>query len=92
VNIVYTDLSEFLQDKNTPNYITDMDGENVFQSDFPEAFNLILGNEGNGIRPVTEELADKKISIPRFGSKQNTESLNVAMATGIILGQIFGSK
>jgi TrmH family RNA methyltransferase len=92
VNIVYTDLSEFLQDKNTPNYITDMDGENVFQSDFPEAFNLILGNEGNGIRPVTEELADKKITIPRFGSKQNTESLNVAMATGIILGQIFGSK
>ncbi|WP_407480429.1 TrmH family RNA methyltransferase [Elizabethkingia miricola] len=92
VNIVYTDLSEFLQDKGTPNYITDMDGENVFQSDFPEAFNLILGNEGNGIRPVTEELADKKITIPRFGSKQNTESLNVAMATGIILGQIFGSK
>lgn len=60
VNIVYTDLSEFLQDKNTPNYITDMDGENVFQSDFPEAFNLILGNEGNGIRPVTEALADKR--------------------------------
>ena len=37
-----------------------MDGENVFQSDFPEAFNLILGNEGNGIRPVTEALADKR--------------------------------
>lgn len=39
-----------------------MDGENVFQSDFPEAFNLILGNEGNGIRPVTEELADKRLA------------------------------
>ena len=32
------------------------------------------------------------MTIPRFGSKQNTESLNVAMATGIILGQIFGAK
>ncbi|MDE5432377.1 RNA methyltransferase [Elizabethkingia meningoseptica] len=92
VNIIYTDLSEYLNDKSIPNYTTDMDGESIFKTDFPETFNLILGNEGNGIRPLTETFADKKITIPRFGNNQNTESLNVAMATGIILGQIFGAK
>ncbi|MBE2274578.1 MAG: RNA methyltransferase, partial [Flavobacteriales bacterium] len=56
----------------------------------PEKFNLILGNEGNGIRPETENLLTQKITIPRFG--KSTESLNVSIAAGIILGQIFSKK
>ncbi|NAW51134.1 RNA methyltransferase [Elizabethkingia argentiflava] len=92
VKIVYTDLSKFLSDKDIPNYMTDMDGDNLFSTDFPSVFNLVLGNEGNGIRPLTETFAYRKISIPRFGHQKNTESLNVAMATGIILGQIFASR
>ena len=90
VNIVYTDLVEFLSDQSVSNLATDMEGENIFQMEFPEAFNLILGNEGNGMRPETDRLATQKITIPRFGQNKNTESLNVAMATGIMLGQIFG--
>jgi TrmH family RNA methyltransferase len=66
-----------------------MVGENIYHFDFPEKFNLILGNEGNGMRPEVEKLVSQNITIPRFGQKQSTESLNVSMATGIILGQIF---
>lgn len=89
VNVCYTDISEFLARTKIPNLGTDMDGENIYSFKFPEAFNLILGNEGNGIRRETEEVLDKKITIPRFGKKQATESLNVSVAAGIILGEIF---
>ena len=90
VNIVYKNLTEYLKNSTSENIGTDMDGTNFYEYDFPEKFNLILGNEGNGIRPETENLLTQKITIPRFG--KSTESLNVSMAAGIILGQIFSKK
>ncbi|HCN12202.1 MAG TPA: RNA methyltransferase [Chryseobacterium sp.] len=90
VNIVYKNLTEYLKNSTSENIGTDMDGTNFYEYDFPEKFNLILGNEGNGIRPETEKLLTQKITIPRFG--KSTESLNVSMAAGIILGQIFSKK
>ncbi|HPZ26120.1 MAG TPA: TrmH family RNA methyltransferase, partial [Kaistella sp.] len=90
VNIVYKNLTEYLKNSTSENIGTDMDGTNFYEYDFPEKFNLILGNEGNGIRPETENLITQKITIPRFG--KSTESLNVSIAAGIILGQIFSKK
>lgn len=89
VNVVYTDLVEYLSKTENVNIGTDMDGENIYTFEKPEKINLILGNEGNGMRPETERLLQKCISIPRFGKSQSTESLNVSMAAGIILGQLF---
>ncbi|WP_297984526.1 RNA methyltransferase [uncultured Chryseobacterium sp.] len=89
VNIVYKNINEFLKDSDHENIGTDMIGESIYQYHFPTKMNLILGNEGNGIRPATEDLLSQKITIPRFGKSQSTESLNVSMATGIILGEIF---
>lgn len=89
VNIVYTNLVEYLSQTENINIGTDMDGENIYDFKKPEKINLILGNEGNGMRPETEKLVQKSIMIPRFGKSQSTESLNVSMAAGIILGQLF---
>ncbi|OCA79450.1 RNA methyltransferase [Chryseobacterium contaminans] len=89
VNMVYTDLVEYLSKTENVNVGTDMDGENIYTFEKPEKINLILGNEGNGMRPETEKLLQKCITIPRFGKSQSTESLNVSMAAGIILGQLF---
>lgn len=89
VNIVYTDLVEYLSNTENVNIGTDMEGENIYSFEKPEKLNLILGNEGNGMRPETEKLLQKSISIPRFGKSQSTESLNVSMAAGIILGQLY---
>ena len=66
-----------------------MVGENIYHFDFPEKFNLILGNEGNGMRPEVEKLVSQNITIPTIRQKQSTESLNVSLATGIILGRFF---
>ncbi len=89
VNIIYTDLITFLQNAPQTNVGTDMKGKSIYDFKFPTSINLILGNEGNGMRPETKKTLDKTISIPRFGKRQSTESLNVAMAGGIILGQYF---
>ncbi|WP_415327182.1 TrmH family RNA methyltransferase [Chryseobacterium sp. MMS23-Vi53] len=89
VNMVYTNLVEYLSKTENVNIGTDMDGENIYNFEKPEKINLILGNEGNGMRPETEKLLQKSVMIPRFGKSQSTESLNVSMAAGIILGQLF---
>ena len=89
VNVIYTDLVKYLSETENVNIGTDMEGENLYTFERPEKINLILGNEGNGMRPETEKLLQKCITIPRFGKSQSTESLNVSMAAGIILGQLF---
>ena len=43
---------------------------------------LIIGNESKGISSAVMELVDEKITIPKIG---HAESLNAAVATGIIL-------
>lgn len=92
VNVVYTDLDNYLKNYGYPILGTDMDGENIYESEFPEKFSLVFGNEGNGIRPSTEDLITNMITIPRFGKSQSTESLNVSMSAGIILGHIFSMQ
>ena len=92
VNLVYQNLENFLHESDAAIIGTDMDGVSFYDYPFPTQFNLVLGNEGNGIRPEIEKLLTDKITIPRFGKSQATESLNVSMAAGIILGQIFSEK
>ena len=89
VNIVYQNLKELLQNTDRPVFGTDMTGKNLYKTDFPKSFYLVLGNEGNGISPEIKSLVSENLTIPRFGRLQSTESLNVSMAAGIILGQVF---
>ena len=89
VNVVYQEIEQILENADCPIFGTDMVGKNLYLMDFPEKFYLILGNEGNGILPNIKKLVSNNITIPRFGKLQSTESLNVSMAAGIILGQIF---
>jgi len=92
VNVYYTDLEKYLKEYQNPILGTDMNGQNIYETEFPEKFSLIFGNEGNGLRPSTEDLISTMITIPRFGKSKSTESLNVSMSAGIILGEIFSKK
>ncbi len=92
VNVVYTPLIPYLEQYPHPILGTDMQGESIYKKQFPDEFSLVLGNEGNGMRPDVENVLTEVVSIPRFGKQKATESLNVSMATSIILGQIFSDK
>lgn len=87
VSIIYSDLTTYLQNSNLPKYAADMDGENVYKSNLPKNAVLVMGNEANGISDSILKLVTNTISIPRFGELKQTESLNVATATAILLSE-----
>lgn len=87
VGVFYIDLETYLKGTKKPKYATLMNGENVYKVKLPKDAILVMGNEANGISKPVLELLDIAISIPRFGDLQQTESLNVATATAILLSE-----
>jgi TrmH family RNA methyltransferase len=87
VNVYYENLNTFLPTLDLPIYGTFMDGKNVYKEILPKNALLVLGNEANGISTEIEKLTTNKIAIPKFGTVQKAESLNVAMATAIFLSE-----
>ena len=59
--------------------------ENIFKMKNDRPWLLVVGNEENGIRRLTEEACDMMCAIP---SKGDVTSLNVSVATGILLGHL----
>jgi TrmH family RNA methyltransferase len=87
VNVSYVNLQTFLIETSLPIFGTFTDGNNVYTTKLPKDSVLLMGNEGNGISTEIANLVSKKLSIPRFGTIQSTESLNVATATAIFLSE-----
>lgn len=87
VSIIYTNLELYLDNTNLPKYASLIEGENVYKSIFPKNAILVMGNEANGISDSVLKHLTKSITIPRFGKLQQTESLNVATATAILLSE-----
>ncbi|MBX9807082.1 MAG: RNA methyltransferase [Flavobacteriaceae bacterium] len=87
VNVNYIDLKTFISQTKLPVFGTFMDGNNIYKTNLPQEGIIIMGNEANGISPEIEKLIKNRLTIPRFGTLQKTESLNVATATAIILSE-----
>lgn len=87
VNIIYDNLPDYLQQTSRPIFGTFMDGKNVYRQSLPKEGIIVMGNEANGISAEIEQLVTERIAIPRFGTVQKTESLNVATATAVILSE-----
>lgn len=63
-------------------WTTDAAGERLAPgSGAPERLAIVVGNEGNGVSAALSQAADRTVAIPIRG----VESLNVAVATGILL-------
>ena len=91
VKVHYTDLAVYLKaqaEKQIPLFGTFLDGENMYTKELSANGIIVMGNEGNGIRPEIEELIDQKLYIPSFPPERETsESLNVAIATAVICAE-----
>ncbi|MDR0545468.1 MAG: 23S rRNA (guanosine(2251)-2'-O)-methyltransferase RlmB [Mycoplasmataceae bacterium] len=59
--------------------------KNFNHVNFDDKVVLIVGNEQKGVSPLVASIADFQIKIPMYGS---TQSLNVSVATGILLNHI----
>ena len=62
------------------------DGQNIREQNFNGPVVLVLGSESKGLRPLVKKKCDFLITIPTAG---NFDSLNVAVAAGIIQYEIF---
>ena len=91
VHAYYLDLPETIRQLKAagmPVFGTFLDGENIYTSPLPSQGLIIMGNEGKGIAEDIGQLADFRLTIPNFTpTGASSESLNVGVATGIILSE-----
>ena len=89
VKLHYVDLVDFLEsNKDIPVYGTLLNGENMYEQELTPNGIIVMGNEGNGIRPEIESLIPRKLYIPNYPiGSPTSESLNVAVATAIICAE-----
>ncbi|HDY7701128.1 TPA: RNA methyltransferase [Vibrio vulnificus] len=85
VQVSLVDLPSYLEQANLPIYGAFLEGESVHNTTFSAQGILLMGSESHGVREQASKFVTDKITIPAFGG---AESLNVAMATGIILDNI----
>ncbi|HWD87644.1 MAG TPA: RNA methyltransferase [Mucilaginibacter sp.] len=85
VKVHYAGLNDLLSELKLPVFGALLDGSNIYQTDFGSEGLILMGNEGNGIRPEIQPMITKTITIPRIGK---AESLNVAIATAIFCSEI----
>ncbi len=90
INIIKRDVNNILDELHNNGYIlygTKVDGgTNIKEIEVSEKFAVIMGNEGAGVSDDTLDKCDKYLYIPM---NNNCESLNVGVATSIILYELF---
>ncbi len=85
INVHYTNIADVLTNIKLPVFGALLDGENIYTTNFGTEGLIVMGNEGNGLRPDIINLVNKAVTIPRMGK---AESLNVAIATAIFCSEI----
>jgi TrmH family RNA methyltransferase len=85
INIHYTNLAVALPQIGLPVFGAMLNGQNIYNTDFGTEGLIVMGNEGNGLRPEIAGLINKAVTIPRKGE---AESLNVAIATALFCSEI----
>lgn len=86
VKILYTDLQQWLISQKPVNiYAALLNGDDVTAMKKLNEGIIVIGNESKGISDEILKLVNVKITIPQKGK---AESLNAAVATGIILSHI----
>lgn len=80
------DILAFCRDRGLSVFMGDIQGNSVYHTRLSEGpLALVVGNEGNGPSPIFRSADVQCVTIPMA---QDVESLNVAIATGILLYEI----
>lgn len=85
VRIAEYDIKELLKQTGLPSYAATLHGKNITEFPTIKEGIILIGNEGRGLTKESQDLATHKITIPRLGG---AESLNAAVAAGIICGRL----
>ena len=86
VEIRYEELSDFIEQNDLPPvYVTALRGQSLWEMQTLKEGIILVGNESKGVSHELMKHAQKTITIPRKGK---AESLNAAVATGIVLSHL----
>ncbi len=85
VGVHYVDMEEWLEKTKIKKYAATLDGKILRKEMNIESGILLIGNEANGLPAHIIDKTDEKITIAKKGK---AESLNAAVATGIILSLV----
>ena len=85
VQLYYTDIEQIIKNTSLPTFGALLNGQNIYETNFGKEGLIIMGNEGNGIRPTISAAIDTAVTIPRHGQ---AESLNVGIATALFCSEI----
>jgi RNA methyltransferase, TrmH family len=86
VKVFYTGLLSWLKEqKDIPAYAMMLEGKDITKMNVLKEGLIIIGNESKGIQEEIAALANERITIPKKGK---AESLNAAVAAGIVLSHI----
>ncbi len=81
VNVIYTDLYNYLKDCKKAIYAADLTGNSIYNIKWEKPCVILIGNEGKGLSNELLQMAQHLVHIPRIGA---AESLNAAIAAAII--------
>ena len=70
-------------------YGADAGGETLGKISFPKKTCLVMGSEGSGISNLLQQKCDSIVSIPTCGK---IDSLNVSVAAGVLLYELFARQ
>ena len=89
VKLHYCNLRELIASvPGIPVFGTFLDGTNIYNESLATHGLIIMGNEGKGISHEIEQLVNRKLLIPNYpAGVETSESLNVAIATGIVCAE-----
>jgi TrmH family RNA methyltransferase len=86
VRVEYTDILSWLTENNDVRiYAAVLHGSDVTKMEKIKEGIIVIGNESKGVHQEMLKLANVQITIP---GKGKAESLNAAVATGIILSHL----
>ena len=88
VEVHYCNLPEVLHKAGLPVFGTFLDGTDIYAEELSQTGIIVMGNEGNGISDEVGKLVSRRLLIPNYPKDSlTTESLNVAVATGIVCAE-----
>jgi TrmH family RNA methyltransferase len=85
VNVWYEENYGWLKKQNCTVLAATLQGEPMYKISASEKQVLVIGNESKGISDAVLQYATQQVTIPRRGE---AESLNAAVATGILLSHL----
>ncbi len=91
VRVHYLPLADFLRrtrESGVEVYGTMLDGQNIYDVELAPTGVIVMGNEGRGVSRECAASFSQRLLIPAYSvAGQGSESLNVAMATGIVCAE-----